>query len=52
MLVYNSFGQLIENKTLAIDFPSQDIGANYNKGFYTVIVSQGDNVEKIKLVKQ
>jgi Secretion system C-terminal sorting domain len=52
MVVYNSFGQLIENKTLAIDFPSQDIGANYNKGFYTVIVSQGDNVEKIKLVKQ
>jgi hypothetical protein len=52
MSVYNKFGQLIENKTLASDFPSQDLGAAFDKGFYTVILTQGDSVKKIKLIKQ
>ena len=50
--VYNNVGLLIDTKVVASDFPTQEIGANYNKGFYTVIVSQGDTVKKLKLIKQ
>ena len=51
--VYDMLGKLLEARTIhAIDFISEDFGTNYPAGVYNVIVTQGENVKTLRVIKR
>jgi hypothetical protein len=51
--VYDMFGKLLDARTIqAIDFISEDFGTNYPAGVYNVIVTQGEEVKTLRVIKR
>ena len=51
--VYDMLGKLIENRILEPTLvEGLEVGANYPSGVYNVIVSQGDNVKTLRVIKR
>ena len=51
--VYDMLGKLLEARTIqAIDFISEDFGTNYPAGVYNVIVTQGEEVKTLRVIKR
>ncbi len=47
--VYDMLGRSIEQRQMSSD---AQIGSNYAKGVYNVIVSQGANMKTLRVIKQ
>ena len=53
VMVYDMIGKLIDNVTInATDNNTLELGANYPAGVYNVIVSQGDSVKSVRMIKR
>jgi hypothetical protein len=51
--VYDMLGKLLDARTIqAIDFISEDFGTNYPAGVYNVIVTQGEEVKTLRVIKR
>ena len=51
--VYDMLGKLIENKTVSFDeLIGLEVGGNYPSGVYNVIVSQGDQLKTVRVIKR
>lgn len=51
--VYDMLGKLIETKEVSTnDLENFEAGANYPNGVYNIIVSQGDNVKSVRMIKR
>ena len=51
--VYDMLGNLVENRILEIsEIEGLEVGANYPSGVYNVIVSQGDVVKTLRVIKR
>ena len=51
--VYDMLGKLLDARTIqAIDFISEDFGTNYPAGVYNIVVSQGEEVKTLRLIKR
>lgn len=51
--IYDSLGQLLETRTLtAIELSTAFIGATYPSGVYTIVVTQGEHLKTIKVIKR
>jgi hypothetical protein len=51
--VYDMLGKLIETRSInTIDYISEDLGSAYPAGVYNVIVTQGENMKTLRLIKR
>ena len=51
--VYDMFGKLVENQTITVDdLIGFEVGRNYSSGVYNVIVSQGDQLKTVRVIKR
>jgi hypothetical protein len=51
--VYDMLGKLIETRSInTIDYISEDLGSTYPAGVYNVIVTQGENVKTLRVIKR
>lgn len=51
--VYDMLGKLIETKEVSTnDLENFEAGVNYPNGVYNIIVSQGDNVKSVRMIKR
>jgi hypothetical protein len=51
--VYDMLGKLIESRSInTIDYISEDLGSAYPAGVYNVIVTQGENVKSLRMIKR
>ncbi|MDY0090982.1 MAG: T9SS type A sorting domain-containing protein, partial [Flavobacteriaceae bacterium] len=51
--VYDMTGRLLETKDVSVeDMSTQTIGYKYPAGVYNLVVSQGDDVRTVRVVKQ
>ena len=51
--VYDMLGKLVDNKILETsEVEGLEIGSNYTTGVYNVIVTQGDNVKSLRVIKR
>ncbi|KAB1155602.1 T9SS type A sorting domain-containing protein [Flavobacterium luteum] len=51
--VYDMIGRQLEiRKGTVSELSSQEVGANYPRGVYNVLVSQGENVKSIRMIKR
>jgi hypothetical protein len=51
--VYDMLGKLIENSVIdPIEVRGFEVGNNYPSGVYNVIVSQGDNIKTLRVIKR
>ena len=51
--VYDMLGKLIETRSInTIDYSSEDFGSAYPAGVYNVIVTQGENVKTLRMIKR
>lgn len=51
--VFDMLGKLIESRELStVEIENYEAGANYPNGVYNIIVSQGDNVKSVRMVKR
>jgi hypothetical protein len=51
--VYDMLGNLVENRILEVsEIEGLEVGANYPSGVYNVIVSQGDIVKSLRVIKR
>jgi hypothetical protein len=51
--VYDMLGKLIETRSInTIDYISEDLGSAYPAGVYNVIVTQGENVKTLRVIKR
>ena len=51
--VYDMLGKLIETRSInTIDYMSEDFGSAYPAGVYNVIVTQGENVKSLRMIKR
>jgi len=51
--VYDMLGKLVDNQIIdATQVEAFEIGANYPSGVYNVIVSQGDNLKTVRVIKR
>ena len=51
--VYDMLGKLIEAKELSLsDIETLEVGNNYPSGVYNVVVSQGENVQSLRVIKR
>jgi hypothetical protein len=51
--VYDMLGKLIENSIIdPIQVRGLEVGNNYPSGVYNVIVSQGDNIKTLRVIKR
>ena len=51
--VYDMLGKLVEVRSInTIDYSSEDFGSAYPAGVYNVIVSQGENVKSLRMIKR
>lgn len=53
MAIYDMTGRLLETKSLTVDQATNtSIGSNYPSGVYQVVVSQGDQLQTVRVIKQ
>ena len=51
--VYDMLGKLIETRSInTIDYSSEDLGSAYPAGVYNLIVTQGENVKTLRMIKR
>jgi hypothetical protein len=51
--VYDMLGKLIETRSInTIDYISEDLGSAYPAGVYNVIVTQGENMKSLRMIKR
>ena len=51
--VYDMLGKLIETRSInTIDYISEDLGSTYPAGVYNVIVTQGENMKTLRMIKR
>ena len=51
--VYDLLGRMVEaHEAKLSDFDSQEIGTTFSSGIYNIIISQGDNVKTIRVIKR
>ena len=51
--VYDMLGKLVDNRILqTTEVEGFEVGANFPSGVYNVIVSQGDNVKTLRVIKR
>ena len=51
--VYDMIGKLIENRSVEANaINTMQLGGNYQAGIYNVIVSQGEKVQNIRVIKK
>ncbi len=51
--VYDMLGKLVESKSInTIDYVSEDLGSAYPAGVYNVIVTQGEQVKTLRVIKR
>jgi hypothetical protein len=50
--VYDMLGRMVESKEMNVSDDIQKLGSNYPSGVYNVIVSQGENVKTLRVVKR
>ncbi|RXR21564.1 T9SS type A sorting domain-containing protein, partial [Flavobacterium stagni] len=51
--VYDMLGKLVETKTVAADsVESTEVGANFPAGVYNVILTQGENIKSLRVIKR
>ncbi|RXR20348.1 T9SS type A sorting domain-containing protein [Flavobacterium stagni] len=51
--VYDMLGKLVETKTVAADsVESTEVGANFPAGVYNVILTQGENIKTLRVIKR
>jgi hypothetical protein len=51
--VYDMLGKLIEKRLInTIDYSSEDLGSTYPAGVYNVIVTQGENMKTLRMIKR
>jgi len=51
--VYDMLGKLVDAKSInTIDYISEDLGTAYPAGVYNVIVTQGENVKSLRMIKR
>ncbi|WP_225318069.1 InlB B-repeat-containing protein [Flavobacterium luteum] len=51
--VYDMIGRQLEvRKATVTELSTKEIGANYPSGVYNVVVSQGDNVKSLRIIKR
>lgn len=51
--VYDMLGRIIDSKVVAAqDIENFEIGSGYPNGVYNVIVSQGDAVQTVRMIKR
>lgn len=50
--IYDMLGKLIENNITSIsDINNLEIGKNYSKGIYNIVVTQGENIKTLRVIK-
>lgn len=50
---YDMLGRMVESKESGIaDFDSQEIGSSFTSGVYNIIVTQGENVKTMRVIKR
>lgn len=50
---FDMIGRLIDSRQISIsDVETSEIGSNYPAGIYNVLVSQGENVKTLRIIKQ
>jgi hypothetical protein len=53
IVVYDMMGRLLESKNITVDQATNaNIGTNYPTGVYNVVVTQGEDVKMIRVMKQ
>ncbi len=53
VVVYDMIGKQLESKEVnAADANTLEVGANYPSGVYNIIVSQGENVKSLRMIKR
>jgi hypothetical protein len=51
--IYDMIGKLIESREVnPSDFPLQTFGDSYSSGVYNIVVSQGENIKSIRMIKR
>ena len=51
--VYDLVGKLLESREIApAELQSQRLGSNFTSGVYNVIITQGDSIESIRVIKR
>ena len=51
--VYDMLGKLVESKTVSADsVESTEVGANFPAGVYNVILTQGENIKTLRVIKR
>ncbi|MFZ4435418.1 MAG: T9SS type A sorting domain-containing protein [Flavobacterium psychrophilum] len=51
--VYDMLGKLVDAKSInTTDYSSEDLGSAYPAGVYNVIVTQGENVKSLRMIKR
>ncbi|WP_264510260.1 T9SS type A sorting domain-containing protein [Flavobacterium sp. N1719] len=51
--VYDMLGKMVESKTVSSDsVESTEVGANFPGGVYNVIVTQGENIKTLRVIKR
>jgi hypothetical protein len=53
MRVYDMIGKLVEVRQFSTtEMNNQEVGNNYPSGIYNVIVTQGENVKTLRVIKR
>jgi hypothetical protein len=53
MRVYDMIGKLVEARQFSTtEMNNQEVGTNYPSGIYNVIVTQGENVKTLRMIKR
>jgi hypothetical protein len=51
--VYDMLGKLIETEKIQLfNLPDYEVGAKYSSGVYSIVVTQAENIEVIKVIKR
>lgn len=50
--VFDLLGRQLESRTITIDEQLNDLGVEYPSGIYTVVISQGDSITSLKVIKR
>jgi hypothetical protein len=51
--VYDMIGKLVETRQVSVaDMATQEVGAKYPSGVYNIIVTQGENVKTLRVIKR
>jgi len=51
--VYDMIGKLVEARQIGVaEFGSLEVGERYPSGVYNIIVTQGENVKTLRVIKR